>query len=166
MDRELDYVSLDFRRIGTHHQPLLVSPSSSMGLVRTRTLRLTGYQQCHMQVESGAPLAWVNFSLVSQGIATLEFDGCLDFVSSLQDFEIVCQVFCGPACVQLTQALALLGRDMHTGGNRRAWWLNTFENGLVPSSFDQLMLCGCHACLDCLEADGNLLEDSLLPHDG
>ena len=166
MDRELDHVSLEFRRIGTNQHALLVSPDSSMGLVRARTLRLACRHGCHVQVERGSPLGWLNFSLVSEGAISLSFDGCLDFLHGLQDFELFCCSFCGPACVELTQALALLGRSVHSGGDCRGWWLNTFKHGRRSEAFNQLMLCGCHACLNCLEADAKLSEGSILPDDG
>ena len=163
-DRVLDYVSLEYRRIGTSKQPLLVSPSSTKDLVRTRTLRMLCYLECHVRVERGAPLAWVNFSLVSYHVASLDFDKCLDFVHGLQDFVISCRAFCGPACVELTQALALLGRRVHSDGDCRTWMLNSFKHGRVTKGFDQLMLCGCHACLSCLEADAKLPEGSVWPN--
>ena len=162
-DRVLDYVSLEYRRIGTSKQPLLVSPTSAMDLVRTRTLRMLCHLECHVRVERGAPLAWVNFSLVSHHLAGLDFDKGLDFVHGLQNFVISCRAFCGPACVELTQALALLGRRVHSNGGCHAWSLNSFEHGRVTKGFNQLMLCGCHACLSCLEADAMLSEGSILP---
>ena len=163
VDRELEYVSLEFRQIGTDEHPLIVSPSRTMGLVRARALRLACRHECHVQVERGAPLAWRHFKLISGALVALDFDGCLDFVHSLQDFEIFCRAFCGPGCVELTQALALLGRNVHSGGGRSAWWLNSF--GSVTKDFDQVMLCGCHACLSCLKANAKLPEGSTLPDD-
>ena len=162
-DRVLDYVSLEYRRIGTNKHPLIVTPSSTMDLVRTRTLRVLCYLECHMRVERGAPLAWVNFSLVSYHVASLDFDKRLDFVHGLQDFVISCRAFCGPACIELTQALASLGRRVHSNGGCHAWMLNSFEHSRVTKGFDQLMLCGCHACLSCLEANAKLPEGSVLP---
>ena len=114
VDRELDYVGMTFCQIGTSHDPLLVSPSSSMGLVRARTLRLRCASRCHVQVERGTPLAWLNFSIWSGGDASLIFDGCLDLVRGLQNFEMACRAFFGPGCVELAQALAPLGRSIQS----------------------------------------------------
>ena len=166
VDRELDYVSLNFYQIGTSHEPLVVSPSVSMGLVRARTLRLWCTKRCHVQVECGAPLAWVNFSLQSGGDIGLIFNGGFDFVRGLQDFEIACGAFCGPGCVELEQALAPLGRSIHRCRNNLQWSLNSFEQGHVPKEFCQLMLCGCCACLSCLRANGKLMQGSLLSREG
>ena len=166
IDRELDYVGLTFCEIGTSHEPLFLSPSSLTGLVRARTLRLQCAGGCHVQVEHGAPLAWLNFSIDSGGTASLGVDGCLDFVRGLQNFEIVCRGFCGPGCVKLTQALAPLGRSIHSCYNYRVWSLNSFEHGHVPKVFRQLMRCGCCACLSCLNANGKLIQGSILDRAG
>ncbi|CAK0784202.1 hypothetical protein CVIRNUC_007406 [Coccomyxa viridis] len=166
VNRELEYVSLTFCQIGTSHEPLFVSPSDSMGLVRARTLRLRSTNMCHVQVERGAPLAWLDFSIQSGGDASLNLDGCLDFVRGLQNFEIACRAFCGPGCVDLAQALAPLGRSIQNYRSCCRWSLNSFEHGHVPKEFRQLMLCGCCACISCLQAGGKLVRGSLLSREG
>ena len=98
LDRDLDYVSLAFRRIGSARTPFCVE-EKTLGLVHAKTGHLSGHHGCHVEVEREAPLAWTNFSIYTSEEASLDFGGYpnTNFIAGLQDFEITCRYGAVPA---------------------------------------------------------------------
>lgn len=165
VDRGIQFVSLGFRKIGSVEAPLVISHSKWPALVKAKNLCLTGHEGCNVRLERGARLAWENFSMSSENEVGLDFEGCLDYIAQLKDFNIACGTFTGPACAELAQALARSGRQVYWGNNTKCWWLNSFPGGKIPRDFDMLMLCGCHSCLSCLHRSGKLPEGSPVSHE-
>ena len=167
IDRDLDAVSLEFSRRGSAKDPLKVSRAMSMGLVRTKNLCLSADLGCHVVVSRKAQLAWENFGIYCcSGEVMLEFHNGLGFLRGLRDFLITCRAFNGPACVELTHALASSGRRVHTGRMQAEdrWWLSTLQDEQAQDQLRSLLQCGCQACCDCLRQAGKLVwqDDSFI----
>ena len=167
IDRDLDAVSLEFSRIGSAENPLQVSHAMSKGLVRTKNLRLQADNGCHVAVSRNARLSWENFEICCwSGEVMLELHNSMGFLRGLRDFLITCRGFNGPTCVELSHALASLGRRVHAGryGSHDRWWLSTLKDEHARIQFSSLLQCGCQACCDCLRQAGKLVwqEDEFI----
>jgi hypothetical protein len=92
LDRDLNYVHLAFRRIGSARSPFWVG-KKTLGLVQVKTVHLSGPHGCHVQVDREAALAWKNFSIHTSEEASLDFGGYpnMKFIEGLQDFDITCR---------------------------------------------------------------------------
>ena len=167
IDRELEFVRLELNRIGFREGPLFVLPHVYAALARTEKLHLVGLTGCHVVFDHRMVPKWRLLKVVSKGEVSLDFLYNLGFLHGLQDFGISCRAFAGPLCIQLTQARHSLGKAVYCGGSAQKWSLSSFEggNGKASAPFNQLMQCGCQACLSCLHGAGKLPEGSIVPGD-
>ena len=92
LERDLDYVNLAFRRIGSARTPFCVG-KKTLGLVQAKIVNLEGHHGCHVEVDREAALAWTHFSIHTSEEASLDFGGYpnMKFIEGLQDFAITCR---------------------------------------------------------------------------
>ena len=157
--RTLDHVYLAFAGLGSAAHPLRMP-----GLASAKTVRLIGADGCHIALDHDEPLQWRKLCIGSSGEVTLDLWRKLSFLRELEGFLITCKFISGPTCIQLTQEMGRLGRQVYCSGDNLQWSFGSFQtkNIGVGAQFLVHVQCGCHACLKCLHRDGKLPEGSNL----
>ncbi len=165
--RDLDSVSLIVYKFGTHDSPIEISERCRQGLLSAKTLRIRSDEGCFLRVTGSNP-CWEHLSIEACGDVDIEVP-CKDaLLYGLKDFSLYGKV-ATPLSVHFAVALTKRGDTCHvrTLGDHFCDVSSSFANMYYLTSvsedrtleFDEVMSCGCCACMLCLRKAGKVPEE-------
>jgi len=155
----LEHLRLKLPSLGSAEEPFIASQAACLGLFKAKTVDIRVRDGCWLKFEDVNP-SWKNFSVMTAGTLYLDMpDVCSfkGFAANLEGFSVQYKDLRGTVVTELIKALCCVGRKVQIEpSQRQTCRVYTQEEHTAVQTFDQLMECGCHACLVCLYRDRRL----------
>ena len=174
-DQELSYISLCIPRLGTEARPFSVDPGSCQMLALAERVKFCSKKVCSISVTDMQP-KWKDLSIDAARVH-LHVEDIAASVRRLDNFWIEGFATHGFSSLSMMHELHRSGRKYSVNamlyeqslglakGHPPGFTFGTLLDCGAHTRFNELMHCGCSACLACLSRGGKLSRNSQRPKD-